>query len=268
MDAAAEHDVRLRAFGAKMLAGLRAVAPETAEVAGAVAGGGRPGWWVNQCNGLGTAGPVTADDVAAITDFYERRGAEPRIGLVDAADDSALRHVVAAGYRVAGFETVMAIDLPAELPAPAAGVAECDDLDDLIVTMERGFAGDEHRPSAIEMDEWRHVLSQPGKRRFVARVGGEPAGAGSFDVTTPGGGLPKTAFLFGGSVRAGFRRRGLHRDLILARLLAAGDDGCGLAMTMGSSGGPTTRNARRLGMFALCAVTAFVRPGDGLASTL
>ena len=268
MDPAEAHDRRLRAFDAKMLAGLRAVAPEVLDIAGAVAGGGRPGWWVNQCNGLGQSGPVTADDVAAITDFYKRRGAEPRIELVDACDPSAVRHVADAGYRVAGFETTLTIDLPAELPAPAGDVAESDDLDEAIVTMERGFAGDDHRPSEAEMGEWRHVLSRPGTRHFIARVGGEPVGAGSLDVKTSGGDLPRVGFLFGGSVRAAFRRRGLHRDLILARLHAAIGDGCGLAMTMGVSGGPTTRNALRLGMVPLCTVVAFVRPGDGLVSSL
>jgi hypothetical protein len=56
---------------------------------------------LSQALGVGASGPVSASDIAKISEFYESRGATPMVFVTPAADPSLQRELTAAGY-VAG----------------------------------------------------------------------------------------------------------------------------------------------------------------------
>ncbi len=275
MDAAGRAEQLRASLSAALVDGLRIAAPETLDLPhGAVVGRGRPGWWINVCAGLATNGPISPETVQAVVRHHEDNGSVPQIDLFADAGEAAFEVLADAGFSLKEAETASHLVLPhTDLAAPDADVRELDAesrrddhaLTAFIATMERGFAGDDAtRLPPDQVAEWRHVLRLPGTRCFVAAVDGETAGTGSMMTTPPPPGLPKIALLYAGSVRAAFRRRGLQRDLILARLAAARDDGCDAAVVMGDAGGPTDRNALRLGMTPLCTVLTLHRPAAGL----
>ena len=60
---------------------------------------------------------------------------------------------------------------------------------------------------------YRALLDEPATNRlFVAYVGGAPAGAASYVL------FPRSAYLLGGVVLPAFRRRGVYRELVAARI--------------------------------------------------
>jgi hypothetical protein len=266
MDAAVRHRKLVQAHAAAHVDGLRRTAPESIDVGHGLAGRGRTGWWINVCVGLGIDGPANLDDIRRITAFYHERGKPAKIDLCDAADPALVKLLGSAGYRAEAFETVLAADLPADLPRPVAKVEEIDasDVDELsaaIVAMERGFADDAtFELPAIELVEWRHVLTRRGTRTFVVRLDATIVATGSMLMPSARPGLPAVGMLFGGSVLPRYRRAGLHRDLMLARLQAAADSGCDASFVEGIPTGPTHRTARRLGLTPLCTLTSFERP--------
>lgn len=268
MDAAADYRERLEAWIAMHKVSLRDVAPTSIEIAGAVAGRGRDGWWVNQCVGLGIDRPVTGDDLQKLLQFYAEEPASPEIVVCDAAHESTAREVSRAGLAVHSVEINMAADLHADWPAVEADVREVDlsdpdALDESITVMEQGFNSDDgHVVPDIEREEWQHARTRSCNQVFAACVEGEMAGIGCLLIPAQVPGKPWPAMLFGGGVRPGFRRRGLHRDLFLARLHAAKAAGCDFAVTEGDGDGPTVRNARRLGMTHFCTNVHFKPPAD------
>jgi GNAT superfamily N-acetyltransferase len=92
------------------------------------------------------------------------------------------------------------------------------------------------------MDVGRAIFSMPGALCYFATTeSGETAGGAALAVN---GGL---ATLFADSVIAPFRRRGLHRALIAARLNEALALGCDLATASTLPGSASQRNFERAG---------------------
>jgi GNAT superfamily N-acetyltransferase len=111
-------------------------------------------------------------------------------------------------------------------------IAECDD--GYVEALIGGF-GDEHEKI------FRTNLLRGDVRRFVARYGGELAGAASMSIH---GGV---VTLFGTATLPAHRRKGVQTALLRARLAAAASAGARLAVVLATSGHPTARNAERLG---------------------
>ncbi len=107
--------------------------------------------------------------------------------------------------------------------APAAHVAEVDAgaLDAFTRLMAEGW-GVDPGPLARAHDA---MFAQAGRRErlFVATLGGEPAAAASYVA------FPRSAYLLGAVVLPRFRRRGLYRALVEARLADARARGIALA---------------------------------------
>ena len=258
----------VRSFDRSNVDGLAAIAPEQLRVAGGLCGAGWSGTWVNQAVGLAHERPITPDELAVVSDFYESRGVRPTVEAHSREDPSLLACLADTGYRIAGVEEVWHADLRRPVPGDTPrGIVvrglDRDDpsaVDDAIRLLERGKTGDD----AAEFGEakrelWRTLLRSPITRAFVADVEGEPAGFGAMTITPPPVGCPRLAHLFAGSVRAGFRRRGVHKALLLNRLRFARDAGCESATVAGDPGGPTARNAVRLAMTLLCLTATFER---------
>ena len=231
------------------------------------AGRGRPGWWVNECTGLGS--DLTQDDLDRVIEFHTAGGIDPKIVLFDDVGDEAIGRCDDAGFVLREVETAYAIwvrdaDLP-DRPTTVHAVSDEEKADDaaiasFVTAKERAFENDEtYTLDPATMRDWLHVLRRPSYDSFAVEVDGETAACGSIGVASRPG-LPKVALLFAGGVRQPYRRRGLHRDLIVARLHHARDAGCDLAVTVGPLAEQTARTAVRLGMVPLVTILTLVRP--------
>jgi len=152
----------------------------------------------------------------------ERHGVQWNVYDHDEPADLAAR-LVRHGFVAQPVENVMALPSAeaARLPtgAPAVEVRRVmheRELDDLVAIQEEVW-GPGHTEWLLAW--WKPALRGEGNPIgiFLARVEGERAG--SAWVTLPRGGA--FAGLFGGTVRAPFRRRGIHRALVAARARAA-----------------------------------------------
>ena len=98
----------------------------------------------------------------------------------------------------------------------------------------------------------------PEHDSFLAWVGGEVAGAGGCGTRAG------VTSLFGTSVLARFRRRGIQQALIAVRLERALALGSDLADITSHPGIPTERNAGRLGFRLAYVRPVLVKRGPGL----
>jgi len=205
-----------------------------------------PGSPLNRAVGLGMAGPVAEAGLALVEQFYHSRGALPRLDLCPLADESLLALLLEAGYRLERFYNVLAYPLP-QTPIPVspppevrisrAGPAEADLW---IITTAQGFTEQEQPPEdALEI--LGPNFHSANAACFLAWVGDQPAGGGGMYTY---GGVTE----FGGaSTRPAFRKRGIQTALLFARLAAAQEMGCDLAISLTEPGSDSQRNLERLG---------------------
>ena len=99
------------------------------------------------------------------------------------------------------------------------------------------------------------ILADPRQRHrmFLARVDGEPAGAASYVA------FPRAAYLLGAVVLEPFRRRGVYRALVGARLAEARGREIELATTMARIDTSAPLLAK-LGFVEVCRFTTSIRP--------
>jgi GNAT superfamily N-acetyltransferase len=92
-----------------------------------------------------------------------------------------------------------------------------------------------------EMDLAGLLYKMPSGVPWLAEIAGEPVAAAGMAVRD---GL---AMLFGDATRPGYRNRGLHTALIVARMQYAGERGCDLITASTLPGSGSQRNYERLG---------------------
>jgi GNAT superfamily N-acetyltransferase len=200
---------------------------------------------VTKAEGLGMAGPVTAEDLDRVEAFFAGHGATPRVTVCPYADPSLLAVLGPRGYRIEELENVLVrpLDGGAAFPGAAVEISEVarTDAGERSVwaeTIARGFVGaDEVPPEFVYVMEL--FAGTPQVRCFLARVDGEPAGGGA--VLEADG----IASLFGASTIPAYRNRGIQTAALNARLAAA--KGCDLAIVMTTPGSPSQRNVERAG---------------------
>jgi GNAT superfamily N-acetyltransferase len=249
MDAMTFRDValarRLEAAEAANAKGCTAWPPGSAvlEVGGGCAifaGAGSP---LSQAVGIGLNGPVSAAELDGLADFFHSRGAPVSIDLCPLADPGLLPALGLRGYRPTEFSNVLVKRLAATeivlTPRVRRALAGEDDL--WSHTVGSGFF-DQHQLTGEEMDVGRAIFAMPGAMCWLTVAGtGELAGGGALAVHD---GL---ATLFADSTIPSFRRRGLHSELIAARLNEAMARGCHLATAGAQPGSTSQRNYERLG---------------------
>jgi len=198
---------------------------------------------LTQAVGLGLNGPVSEREVDALEAFFRSRDARISIDFCPLADPGFLEILSRRGYRAAEFNNVLVKRIVGEpiVLAPRVRRALADEDDLWAHTVGRGYF-DQGELTTEEMDVGRAIFAMPGAMCYLA-VGesGEPAGGGALAVRD---GL---ATLFADSTIAVYRRRGLHRELIAARLNEAIAQGCDLAMAAALPGSTSQRNFERLG---------------------
>ena len=198
---------------------------------------------LTQAVGLGLNGPVNERDVDALEAFFRSRGARVSVDFCPLADPGFLEILSRRGYRATEFNNVLVKRIVGEPIVLATHVRRAlageDDL--WAHTVGRGYF-DQGELTTAEMDVGRAIFAMPGALCYLAVAeSGEPAGGGALAVRE---GL---ATLFADSTIALFRRRGLHRELIAARLNEAIARGCDLAMASTLPGSTSQRNYERQG---------------------
>jgi hypothetical protein len=236
---------RIERAEAENARGCTAAQPGAAwmEVAGGIAvfaGADSP---LSQAVGMGLTGPVTQDELCAMEAFFHERGGRPAIDLCPLADPTLVELLARHEYCTTQFNNVMVKRLAgmeiALTPRVRRGLQ--DEVDLWSHTVGRGFF--EHvELTTEEMDVGRTICAMPGAMWYVAALEtGEVAGGAALAVQT---GL---ATLFADSTIAAHRRRGLHRELIAARLNEAAAQGCDLATASAMPGSASQRNYERMG---------------------
>lgn len=226
----------------------------TLEIAGGVAAFAGAGSPCNKVIGLGFAGPVDPEALAAIEAEYAARGAPVQVELATLAEPSIAPLLTRRGYALVGFEDVLAQALgPAHARPPATPieVGPADDVRAWFDVLCDGFAapdlgaegGHSHESfsrAALEA-VFGHLLAAPGFRRQVARVDGRACGAASLRIDDG------VALLCGAATLPAARRRGVQTALLRARLAEAVGAGCELAALTTAPGSKSQKNARRQG---------------------
>jgi hypothetical protein len=193
--------------------------------------------------GVGLDGRVTEAELAELEAFFRTRGAKPAVDLCPLADPTLIAKLGERGYRVTEFNNVLVKPLVGTeiVLTPRVRRAMPDECDLWSYTVGRGFF-DQGELTTAEMDVGRAICAMPGALCYLGvSEGGEPVSAGAAAIYT---GL---ATLFADSTIAHHRHRGLHRELIAARLNEAVAQGCELATASTLPGSGSQRNFERAG---------------------
>ncbi len=204
--------------------------------------------------GMGLSGPVREPELEAVEAFFHSRGARVTVDLCPLADPGLVTAIAEGGYRVTEFNNVLVKPLAGWTPLPAVRVrpATAEEGDLWSHAVGEGFF-DQERLTEEEMDIGRAIFAMPGARCYLALAEEKPAGGAALAMHG------RLATLFADSTIARFRRQGLHRELIAARLNAALEAGCDLATASVLPGGGSQRNYERLGFQIVYTKVTLVR---------
>jgi GNAT superfamily N-acetyltransferase len=201
---------------------------------------------MTQAFALGLDGPVTADELDQLEDFFRSRGAAVNIELCPLADESLRSLLGERGYRVIEFSNVMVRELtPADATVtinPAINVRRAVEADKEVYgdVTSRGFF--EHGEIPQFMQEVSECFTQMTMlARFLAEIDGQAAGCGGVAV------YGDVATFAGAATLPEFRNRGVQNALIGQRVAYAAAARCRLAMVTTMPGTGSYRNAARQG---------------------
>lgn len=214
---------------------------------------------VTQAVGLALHGPVSADEMDRLEEFYRSRGSEVNIEVCPMADISLYEQLGARGYRVTELSDVLyrtieakpgdRVELPVGVEIRGTDASEARLWAE---TVSRGFA--EHFPVTEELIEIMEMFSQrPSDRAYLAYVEGKVAGGAAL-CTHEG-----IAGCFGASTLPEFRRRGVQKALLETRLADAASAGCTVAMSIAQLNSISHRNIERQGFRVAYTRSKFMR---------
>jgi GNAT superfamily N-acetyltransferase len=208
---------------------------------------------VNAVRGLGLDGPAKHEELDRVIGFFRAQNALARVTVCPLADSSLMELLSRRCFQLQSFFSVLSMPTLASRDAasinPAIEVREIGpaDKDLWLQTVAMGFAGD--GPLEPTIGVIAPTLYSTSARSFLAWIEDEPAGGGTIIIHEG------VAELCSASTLRTFRCRGVQTALVHARLLAAHQAGCDLAMVITSPAAPSQRNVERFG-FRL----AYTRP--------
>jgi hypothetical protein len=235
---------RLEAAEAANARGCCAAAPANVlEIAGGCAifvGAESP---LTQAVGLGLSGPVSCAQIDELEAFFRSRGGPVTVDLCPHADPGFIEALAKRGYRMSEFNNVLVRRLEGVEIAftPRIRRALGPEADVWSHTVGHGFF---ERPELTteEMDVGRAIFGMPGALCYLsATETGRLAGGGALAV------YDGLATLFADSTIHDYRRIGLHRELISARINEAIARGCTMATASTLPGSGSQRNYERAG---------------------
>jgi GNAT superfamily N-acetyltransferase len=203
-----------------------------------------PGSWANFAAGLGCTRPATVDDFDALETIYANQSVPAELQVVPYAHPSVTELATARGYGVVEQLTmlVQSLDnLPAvpAVPGLTVDVVQPDTIDRFVRCQMNGFHGGPG-PEALRPITAK-VARNPRITALVASIDGQDVFSGGLER------FESSGVLIAGAVCEPWRRRGIHQAMLLHRLHLARQQGCRYALIGSTPGGPTERNALRLG---------------------
>lgn len=247
---------RLRAMRAVRLA------ESTLEIGGGIACRRACGAWLNVAAGMGLASPITPGEAAEIVEWFAEAGKDARVEVADRA--CGLDVLSELGFRLWRLVSILSLGVKGFAPSVRSdassvsierlvwGDAEAVEACSMILTSAFTAAGQPVRDSDVQAN--RECLSHRDATAFVAKVGHRCVGVGLIDVAGT------LASLWGAAVAPEHRGVGIQRKLLEVRIQHAIEQGAEVAFVETDSGGPTHRNAARLGFALAYSRAVLIRP--------
>lgn len=245
------------------------------DIGGASAVFAGPGQPINKLAGLGFAGPVEEDALAAIERDYDERGAELRVELATLADPPVGRLLTRRGYQLAGYENVLGLPLDGDVVDGLTLAREADIARGLVVsladpnetrlwieTVADGFSAPDQfdGPPPTESFERDAIVDMfmtssgaEGVTLSLARREGVVAGGGASRISD------RLVQLAGAATLPVHRRRGVQSALLRARLLDAARKDCDLAIVTTEPASKSQENVQRAGFVLLYSRAVLIR---------
>lgn len=193
---------------------------------------------MNSVHGL--EDPALLDDVLA---FYGATQQGCWVTVPPYLPTAVTDALAASGFCVESYSAAMVAEPVPQTRAFEADVIEIGhaDLDTFLDTMNIGF---DSPPASLPMLRRNQSFwcDMPNWHLFLARVGGEPAGAAVLSIHDDIG------YLAAGCVLPAYRGRGLHAALIAARLDRAKSRQCRIVFGNAAWGSQSQRNQQRAGL--------------------
>ena len=225
----------------------------------------------NKLIGLGFDGLPDAAELDTIERGHAARRARLQVELATLADPAVGRLLTSRGYRLIGFENVLArrLDQVATAAAEGIGIVEVDADSSArwITTVTEAFlqadvfdgpASHESFDRATLERTYQYFAAVPGASRLLARLDGEVAGGASLFMRE------HTALLCGAATLPASRRRGVQSALLQARLTRAREAGCEMAVVTTQPGSKSQENVQRAGFELIYSRAVLVKEPRGL----
>ncbi|MBL8880762.1 MAG: hypothetical protein JNG88_16735 [Phycisphaerales bacterium] len=241
-------------------------------LAGGVAVYAEPGSPLNKIAGLGFGGALGETEIGEIEQAYAQRGCAVQVELSSLGDPAIGAMLSRRGYVLMGHEHVLGLPLRPEELKPRSPVAReievtlSDKHDfekwlDVVVSGfaspdDQGIASHESFPRDVIRNCMADMCAVPGFARYMAGLGGEPAGGASLYT---GAGI---AQLCGAATLPQHRRKGVQTALFETRLCDAAATGCDLAVITTMPGSKSQENAQRRGFALLYSRAVMVKPAE------
>lgn len=209
---------------------------------------------LNKLAGLGFEGALAAEELAYVERAFAQRGVPLQAEVAALADPAVVATLAQRGYEFRGFENVLGRALARDDAFPVAEDitvelgAEADQgvwIDTVVTGFAhpdtQGVASHESFPRDVLEREVGDMAAARGLQCWLARRDDAPAGGASLRL---GDGV---AQLCGASTLPAHRRRGVQTALLFARLRAAAEAGCDIAVVTTQPGSSSQRNVQRMG---------------------
>lgn len=226
---------------------------------------------VNKLIGLALDAPLDVTTLADVEREWRDRGEPVRVELSIVADAGAGPALSERGYRLHGFENVLACRLDRSTPeavAPEVAIKTADDVQartwaEIAVTAflapdGTGSVADDALPREQMEEELLDYAAVPGLIRYLAWIDGQPIGEAALRIDPES----SLAYLAGAGTLPPFRGRGVQKALLQRRLADARAAGCDLAVVTTAPGTRSQDNVMRRGFEVLYARAVLVRKWD------
>lgn len=239
-----------RRYEAKQASSAAELARVHRRIGDVVVAYGGPDSYLNRASGFQPgATPPDEDLLDAVLAFFREHDAPPRFELSSLLPETFLAALTRRGLSLQRVDNLFVRTLPASFPVelpPGIRIERVDPADEAMSlayaqASEAGFSPEGEKPPRASVEATLRAVRLPLTDMYFARAGEQLVGTSGSESSR------RFTALFGASVAPGFRRHGLHRAMMATRLRRAVERGSDFATVSCTPGGPTDRNARRLG---------------------
>lgn len=220
-----------------------------------------PGSWAIYAAGVGVARGPTDAELDELVEWYDDRGMDARIQVHPYLHADLHRGLAKRGFVVDELVTLLGhpltdlppIDAPPGLSFRSIDRSSLADRAAWVAAQLDGFHDDGRPPAGIRPITER-VARADRCRLWVLEFEGRVVGSGGLEC------FEGTSVLIAGAVSKAWRRRGFQSAFVRQRLQASQAAGDAYALVGSVAGGPTERNALRVGFRPVCTLIDLVRP--------